>query len=197
MRRPRLTQFYRAYPELDAYSDEECVRLVWQARVRRGDALWVLPGAAALMAFLAWMFVGATIFLIVFTVLSPQNTRPTPGGFLVPTVLVGVMVFAIVWTLMRRGMIVRSIRNILNRAGCPFCDFSLVGLPVRDNRVVCPECGSTVRLFEHKITAEDLVGDTPGAIAQQRDRLGAGPMGAHGRGEHRAETQRRKEKNRN
>ena len=36
-------------PELSKYSEEEYERLVWQAKLRRGDAIWVIPAGAGIM----------------------------------------------------------------------------------------------------------------------------------------------------
>lgn len=153
MRLPRLLAYYRAYPEFDGYSDEQCRKLLLQAQLRRGDAAWVLPlvGAAAASGF--WLFVAVGLVRAFASLLSVTIVG---GNFLLAVAVLVAPVFVAVFVGVRRAMLVRSVRRLVNRAACPFCEFSLVGLPVRVNTVQCPECGEKVRLSEHGIRHEDL-----------------------------------------
>ncbi|MBX3404802.1 MAG: hypothetical protein KF699_15440 [Phycisphaeraceae bacterium] len=153
MRLPRLLAYYRAYPEFDGYSDEQCRKLLLQARLRRGDAAWVLPLLAAGGFAAAWSVIALGLVRIAAALLGLTLTGESTllGVFMFVT-----PAFIVVYSWVRRSMLVRSVRRLVNRAACPFCEFSLVGLPVKINTVRCPECGEKVRLSEHGIRHEDL-----------------------------------------
>ncbi len=163
MRFPRLFAFYRAYPEFDGYSDEQCRKLVLQARLRRGDAAWVMPLLAAVGITAAWTIFGGGFLIL----LAASTGRPLPPE---PVLITPILFFAapgliVTYVWVRRQMLVRSIRRMINRAVCPFCEFSLVGLPVKLSAVVCPECGERIRLYTHGIRPEDLEVDAPAPFA--------------------------------
>ena len=163
MRFPRLFAFYRSYPEFDGYSDEQCRKLVLQARLRRGDAAWVMPLLAAIGLMGAWTIFGGGLLLLIASI-SGRNLPPF-GSFLTPIFLFEIPGFIVAYVWVRRVMLVRSIRRIVNRAVCPFCEFSLVGLPVKVSAVVCPECGERIKLYTHGIRPEDLEVDAPDPFA--------------------------------
>ena len=163
MRFPRLFAFYRSYPEFDGYTDEQCRKLVLQARLRRGDAAWVMPLLAALGLMIAWTVVGGGV--LVLAAHAAGRSLPTPSSFMTPILVFQVPGFIVAYVWVRRVMLVRSIRRMVNRAVCPFCEFSLRGLPVKVNAVVCPECGQRVQLSAHGIRKEDLDLDAPDLFA--------------------------------
>lgn len=157
--------------ELEKVSEEEYQRLVWQARYRRGDAIWVMPLGAGLAAAGVW---------IGFAWLLTWGFRVLAGGQMISAglkqwwgvnIIVACLFFVAAAMLTRWSMILTSIRIMLNRAACPFCDFSLVGLPIANGAVKCPECGETVFLHEHRIHEAD--------IELHRPVPGAGERGAY------------------
>lgn len=173
----RVLRQHLSIPEVEKYSDEQYERLIIQARIRRGDAIWVLPLAAGIVAAGAWTGASALMAMVLSKSFSPAALASHIGNFrwigLNAAVMITLFLAAAVG--LRWLMIVRSIRNILNRAGCPFCDFSLVGLKVEHGRVKCPECGSDVFLHEHRLNADDLIPES-----QRHAPLpGAGPLGAY------------------
>lgn len=219
---PRVTRFYRAYSEFDKYSDVECLGLVVQARVRRGDAAWVVPLGLALSIGLVVGAFGYMASLVVLTAAgggkapvagASATTSPVmTGGMGVPagtgtlaagapanidalTKVLMTGVFAVViatvivaFILIQREMLVRTMRKIIARALCPFCEFSLVGLIARSGRVCCPECGEEVVLSEHRISEDDLIPNTPEGLRAMREKwrtMGADSMGVYtgGKGE--------------
>ncbi len=171
-------------PELSGYSDQEYDRLVAQAKLRRGDAIWVLPGLAGILAGIVWVGVGVGIMLAIKASnaaavaagsISIANT--SIRGWVVGNICVGLLIAVAAAVSVRWLLLVRSIKRLINRAGCPFCEFSLVGLRVDHGWVQCPECGQRVYLHEHRLTEEDILTDE-----QKRKpiaALGAGPMGAY------------------
>lgn len=158
MRLPRPLAFYRAYPEFDGYTDEQCRKLLLQARLRRGDAAWVLPLLAAIGFAAAWSVVALGLVRIAAALLGLALTRQST---LLAMFMIVTPALVVVYSWVRRGMLVRSVRRLMNGAACPFCEFSLVGLPVKINTVRCPECGEKVRLTEHGIRQEDLRAGLP------------------------------------
>lgn len=181
------------HPAIARLSDEQYDALVEQAKRKRGDAAWVLPLGAGVAALVGWLGFSALLIRIVRQVAAPGGpltqivTDPATGASRVVTVWPGVpgtgqwwggsVVVALLLALAaaalcRHALITRSVRSLVNRGGCPFCEFSLVGLKVDvDNAVVCPECGERVFLHEHRIKRED--------VELFRAPIGAGPRGAH------------------
>ena len=175
-------------PELSSYSDDEYDKLVRQAKLRRGDAIWVIPGLAGALAGIAWIGIGIAVMLAIkasnaaaAAAMSAAGgipaASPSLRGWAVGNLLVGVLISVAVAVAVRWYLLVRSIKRLINRAGCPFCEFSLVGLRVEHGWVRCPECGQRVYLHEHRLSEEDILTDE-----QKRKPiagLGAGPMGAY------------------
>jgi hypothetical protein len=172
----RFISSFFSVPELNKYSEEEFERLVWQAKLRRGDAVWVLPMGAGLLAAALW--IGACVLLTLSMKLTGVKlSGMVLRGWGLANILVTVMVYIAVFMAMRWMLIVRSVRRIINKAACPFCEFSLVGLPVKLGWVRCPECWQRVYLHDHRLTEEDLVPE------HERHKplsgIGAGEMGAY------------------
>lgn len=213
---PRITRFYRAYSEFDKYSDIECQGLVVQAQGRRGDAAWVVPLGLALSIGLV---VGAFASMAAFVVLTAAGggQAPVAGAsagtgtapasntaaltmLLITGVFAAVLVAVIVaFILIQRAMLVRTMKKMIARGLCPYCEFSLVGLVAHSGRVRCPECGEEVVLSEHRMTEDELIPDSAEGLRAMREKwrtMGTDAMGAYTggkgeqtgpRGEHRAQ----------
>ncbi len=207
----RFTRFYRADPTFSRLSDERCEALAVQARLQRGDAIWLIPGGLAALSGAVLAGFGHLIVSLILTVAGGNGAVPVTAPALAPaganvnalatvlelmnlTVTLSVMIG--VFVLLRRVMLIRSMRRIHNKAVCPFCEFSLVGLFVQHGRVQCPECGQSILLAEHRLSEDDLIPDTPEGLRVMRehwknqgtDRFGAltggqpeqnGPRGKH------------------
>ncbi len=181
------------HPAIARLSDGQYDALVAQAKYKRGDAAWVLPLGAGVGMALGWLGLSAVLMRIVRQVAAPAGpltqivTDPATGASRLVTVWPGVagtgpwwgasVVVAVLLGLAaaaacRFALISGSVRTLVNKAGCPFCEFSLTGLKIdADNGVVCPECGGRVLLHEHRIKREDVeLFCAP---------VGAGPRGAH------------------
>jgi len=140
------TQVYRAFPELDGYSDEQCRRFVRAAgalRLQRG-----LHGVAILVvAFLGCVTTGIAASLVL-NVARPYLSRPTTSEG-AEAVILGMTMVAVLLTggcvclVLKDFSLRRRIRFVLSvRGACVSCHYSLVGLPIgARNRVRCPECG--------------------------------------------------------
>lgn len=155
-------------PELEKVSEEEYDRLVWQARYRRGDAIWVIPLLSGILAAAAWGGIAWLLTLSFRAFAGGQLISQGLGRWVGVNIIVACLFFIAGVMLTRWTMIVRSIRIMLNRAACPFCDFSLVGLTISDGAVKCPECGQRVVLHEHRIHEADITIPRPFDAAGER-----------------------------
>jgi hypothetical protein len=182
---PAVLTAYSDLPEMSARSADEQRTLVRQAARRRGDALWVVPMLWAFVALAVW---GGISFGIVRLVMAYAAARTTTGQPQMPgqitslLILGGFTTFIATWTLARRALVIRSLLFLVNKAGCPFCHFSLVGLsPEKEGGtgskpvVRCPECGELVSIFDHGIMPDDLLTERD----KRRPFMGAGPAGAY------------------
>lgn len=157
MRLP-LAKIYRAFPELDRFSDEECRGFVAQASKAGLD--WTTAARAAggvftisafLIAIPLSMTIGALTGAAIWGVRGP---RPFWMGL---SLLVGITV-PLVGNLMLRDFVLRRrIRRRLLSAECAACRYSLLGLAWRDGLVKCPECGTSNDLRGRGLKPEDLI----------------------------------------
>ncbi len=123
--------------------------------MRRDDAIWVLPLGAAVLAAGVWLSIAATMLAIALQLLPWASGTIKEFRWPLVAACGGAVAFAAcVWT--RRQLIIRSIRNNMERAKCPYCWFSLMGLPVKEGTVQCPECGERMSLHELHLLPEDL-----------------------------------------
>lgn len=141
-----IGQFYRSFREFDSYTDEECERMVWEARARRADAMWVIPLA-----------VMAPIFLMVIALALVLGRRVGWDAGLGAGLILMALTGGTVWIWVRRALILRSMLLHLTKAKCPYCLFDLRGLVAEAGRVVCPECGQRIVLADEGLTAMDLL----------------------------------------
>ncbi|HVU62588.1 MAG TPA: hypothetical protein VHC70_01330, partial [Phycisphaerales bacterium] len=137
------SKVFRAIPELDRFSDDQCRRFVsaanssWRRRLLR----WIIVGLAGLIGA-----IGACA-LIVPTNLWIQNLlRVDDLGGAIIALIVGSLAFALglLPTLILRDSLLRlTIRRLIRRCGaCPRCHYSLLGMRIAgDHSIICPECG--------------------------------------------------------
>ena len=145
MRLP-LSKVWRAFPELDRFSDEQCRRFVRAARRGAGRVARVAAVVATL--FVSWLAGGA---LVTWFTLNPATIGPWERvhGWAVTVVLLGMLVFATAPAILLRDRLLRRriMRIITLRGRCLMCKYNLLGLPVgADLLVTCPECGATTHV---------------------------------------------------
>jgi len=156
-----ISKVYRAFSELDAFSDEECERFVRAARAQAGFRLTAsaigagVGMAVALIAALvggaiAWRWMGL-----------PRLDRADRALFVV-IAMGGIFpcVVALAGFGARDQTLIGAIRRRLGNATCTACRFSLLGLPVTDGAVRCPECGTVLSLAALGLKEEDLLSRT-------------------------------------
>lgn len=178
--------FYSRVKGLEGKSEAERRRLVYKAIVRRGDAAWILPLISAILAATIW--VGAGRQLLVLALVASNGSAAAAvapgagtGATSLPrpmwTLLVGLstIVALFAFTTTRRILVVRTLKKLINRASCPFCEFCLMGLPVRGAVVRCPECGEAIDLYAHGLKPDDLTAPE----SKRRPFAGAGRFGAY------------------
>ncbi len=154
MRLP-LTKVYRAFEELDDFSDEECERFVFQARVQAGASAGCLPVIAGGAAGVVWMVVGVAVVQGLVALggaaagTGPMAVLLWAGGL--------VMTMGLAGLICRDVLLIRAVRARVHSARCTNCRFSLLGLPVRHGAVRCPECGTDLTLLSLGLKEEDLI----------------------------------------
>ncbi len=143
-----VRKLHRAFPELDAYSDEQCerfVRAAYRGKRRyllRGSFLLIYGTVLTLFSSIAGGALGIGIAQI-----GATGYPPTPPPWLEwPCIALGLIAGAFpalvsVW-LLRDWFVRRRVRFVLRtRGNCPGCDYVLIGSPVGENgRITCPEC---------------------------------------------------------
>ena len=160
---------YRAFPELDGFTDEQCRNYL--QRVYGGVPARVAVGLVSLVLGVGVAFAVGWVFVLV--------ANANPGR----TTIVGVFALAAVTaafgfgTLISRDVLLRLlVRRVLGEVGlCPSCDYSAMGLLVSvDFAVTCPECGNGIDLAsyrEHCVPGIDgalRFMPPPGMVADQR-----------------------------
>ena len=172
----RLPQkkIYRAFPELDRFTEEECERFMLRVSARQGSVS-TLPGLTLYLTVPLGGFAAyeSTGFLFVrfedsFDLAGRYLLRHI-GTTLMLTELVFVTNIAL-WlvllpafvTLTWRDRRLRSaLRRSIDTAVCAQCGQSLLGLPLLPGagpeRVRCPECGVPATLEDIGLTPDDLL----------------------------------------
>jgi hypothetical protein len=136
---------YRAFPELDRFTDHQCDRFVRAVnRNYRGFVLrWFLViGLSALalistFSFSTWYLYGGNRGWFTYLRLPPLLADVIPIAL--PLVFAGAV------ALLARDIVIRlQIRRVIKTRGtCLGCGYSLLGIRVsQDRTVTCPECGS-------------------------------------------------------
>lgn len=151
------SKVYRAFPELDKFSDEQCANFVRAAdRHRHGRAirlvLQFLISGVVFAALGGGMVAIANVWRLGST-MNPSGGDPYmvwAGLFM----LVAFFGTGFTWLVTKDILLRRSIRKVMDDRGtCPVCRYGLTGLPVTaDGRVICPECG-------HAIAADTSLGE--------------------------------------
>lgn len=143
-----LTRVYRAFPELDRFSDDQCSRFV-RAACKRG---WRRHVHRALLVILTPISVLCTLLVLGMALealadaLGRSFEYSTTYDVLLFSVLAAGFLPVFGAMLIRDRLLLRRIRSVLRaRCTCPACRYSLLGIVVAENNVVtCPECGIEV-----------------------------------------------------
>jgi uncharacterized Zn finger protein (UPF0148 family) len=156
-----FSEIYRAFPELDGFSDAECKRFVQRARAEKAR----VRAMESLTAFagLSGLILGALLGGIVTNVLSAvavswvhprtleEGVRPIMIVVAAGLCAAGAAAFV------RDGWLRNAITKRLSQAACPGCGYSLLGLKPVNGHVTCPECALPVSLVDRGLTQADLL----------------------------------------
>ncbi len=183
MRIPRR-KIYRAFPEMDQFTDEQCVCFLRVIRVRR---FWILFASIVvwILAFIAAFIVYARIVDPFFNSIGVHRLLDVvminiPGvgdlywGDLLDTcsvVFLNVGAPTMLAILTRDWFLHRALGRHIQGARCPGCRQSLIGLPILKEEdgqgpsARCPECGRLWVLRDLGLTPADLRPDAARAGA--------------------------------
>ncbi len=152
---------WRAFPELDRFSDEQCRRFVKSAR---GSAMrrlfgWLL--SAAFMLIVLLLVAVGVLFLEEYSSTVERLHDQSHVGFI--GAVYGLLVLFVGWLtfLQRDWRLRRRIGRVIRMRGtCQECGYSFLGLePGADLKIRCPECGG---LSEVDPSLGELVTDAEG-----------------------------------
>ncbi len=134
---------YRAFPEFDRFTDEQCerflaaaVQLGWRRVLR-----WVMTGVAGVVLFVV------AVVPSLFARGALEKPLASSGLLTFVADLLSVLVPSCVGgfggVLVRDVLLRQHLRRLINtRGSCSACGYRLLGLPVSEaNTVACPECG--------------------------------------------------------
>jgi hypothetical protein len=156
MRLP-LNKVYRAFPELDRFTDEQCEGFVKTAeKAERGKSRLLT------VSLIPFCIVGIAGTLVLVGVVSAAiGDRPDADTALVVlgalALFVGLLWPPITWLVVRDKWLRGAIGRRIKHCTCLRCHYSLLGLPVANGKVVCPECGATHALADMGLTATDIL----------------------------------------
>jgi DNA-directed RNA polymerase subunit RPC12/RpoP len=164
MRLP-LTKVYRAFPELDRFTDEQCREYVKHVHLRFPWSRWMYAALANVVAFVV---AALAFWSVAWVTLRPSVTmmpgfrfvdHPLMCSALLAALSLGPASLLRYW--IRHRWLRRRLRECIAEARCANCRYPLLGLAVRDGAVLCPECGERVVLADFGLTPADLLGAAP------------------------------------
>ncbi len=167
-----VSKIYRAFPELDQFTDSECEMYVERARSRRlqSGSLMAFGAAGAGIATLVVMgFITLTVVIPLGRGLGMRGSVEHDMEWGALAVGVHIVAAFMVGYMVRDAWLRKAIRGCIDAARCPSCDYSLLGLPVVHGAVKCPECGSALDLAASGLMPEDMLSRMPSAPPTTRD----------------------------
>lgn len=149
-------KIYRAFPQLDQFDDEACIRSIRRAWSTDGFSRFclvlyvVVPVAVVLWAIV--IMVASVVFdLSVFPYVSDSLYLMSTGFIWFP-LIAGFRA--------RDFWLARQVRKQIDGACCEDCGYCLVGLGIntsnQDSSVQCPECGKQHILDDYRLSREDI-----------------------------------------
>ena len=151
----------RSFPELANLTDAECRRLKLSWAVRGGKTVW--PSIVALAAGVAWGLWLFEFFEVSGLRDAIDNAKLLESWHRFVLLLLifwggGLTAGVIVYRVMQYKMLRTIAATHVRERRCLFCDYSLIGLPVLNGMIRCPECGehSEARLLGVRLMSEPL-----------------------------------------
>jgi hypothetical protein len=163
-----LTKIYRAFPELDRFTDAQCaawVRLAqrehWGFMLRVGVVLAVLliPAAGLLIGIVS--SVTGVLAASRFGSWIGRSLRLTIDDvemiFKGPALIAAMVLVFVVAALVRDRALRHVVQARLRSGRCTACDYTLMGLKPQGSMVRCPECGIELDLNDLGLTPADIL----------------------------------------
>ncbi|HVP73946.1 MAG TPA: hypothetical protein VMS30_09425 [Phycisphaerales bacterium] len=161
MRLP-VSKIYRAFPELDRFSDEQCDRFVERARLARSFenmssvVMFSVVAAIGLCCAAQTTLSGAMFKLLRNALGSVRDAQDLQFAL---SLLMWIAVPAFAGLLARDVFLRRRLHDViwrrLEQVRCPHCRYSLLGQRVNDGLIRCPECGGTTTLETLGLASEE------------------------------------------
>lgn len=127
---------HRAFPELDAFQDDRCLRFIDAAR----SGLWNKISAITVCALASLLTLLAPV--LVADLLSPPGASADFGLVDIAVIVAGCMAAPLVALIVRDQLLRLRVSYLLACRGiCLGCNYALIGLTAdADGMVTCPEC---------------------------------------------------------
>ena len=163
MRLPKR-KIWRAFPELDRFSDAECERFVLRAAQKyRWSKARAMAITAGVLAFVIPL--GLVLARAAWGIASPWTSSKLPRLHRVLdgpdarglAIVAVVAVVAFTFLLVRDRWLIRTINQRLRQTVCSGCGYSLLGLTSDRGVVECPECRQPFFLNDAGLTDDDLM----------------------------------------
>jgi len=165
MRLVTTKKLYRAFRELDPFTDRECELFV--RRVKNATGRMVAVRVTTILAALVMVplsvaaipFLNATLYAPLEHQLGWRAADVlTMALWIAWPVAVPALVGLLIRDLIMRSLLRNAIQVRIERIQCPECRYRLLGQTVVNDHVRCPECGTTVPLRVLGVdSAEDLL----------------------------------------
>ena len=163
MRIPR-DKLYRAFPELDRFSDEQCERFVQRVRITATYRLgsWAAIGFTVVVATGLIASGLAVLDEHLHRSLWLKLSRRTADTLLLVYWLVPIVSIPPFVGLLTRDIVLRiylrwAVQMQIERVRCRSCKYLLIGQVANAGLVTCPECGARNSLQSLGLTEQDLV----------------------------------------
>ncbi|MCA9274471.1 MAG: hypothetical protein KDA29_00440 [Phycisphaerales bacterium] len=157
-------KLWRAYPQLDRYSDEVCKRYMRHAFHRRN--LWKGVLLLITTVIVAIVVAAVSIHFFGYEVQAYSGSRRGSVSIMFGLMIVGAFLTSVLWFPVVSCFIVRDfwlrhvIQKQLQSTNCSGCDYQLLGLTIEREEqsafVTCPECGNRVELNTGHIMEGDV-----------------------------------------
>lgn len=154
MRLP-LWNIYRAFPELDKFSDDACRAYVREAK----RAHWLGMIGMSLVGIIVFIVVAGIVSLLMSGVVAalPKSVSSAFEFMFLLVFAVPIFVGAVCSYMVRDAWVKKIVLERLKGAKCGRCTYTLLGLAVVNGGVVCPECGERLDLAARGLTHADLM----------------------------------------
>ena len=157
-------KIWRAFPELDQFDDETCMRYIMQGKETASNPFgYVIYLGAVCLGLAVWVGIGVVAYLLYQEI--DQKTLNSMLGVWI-TLLAAIIGLGVIWMpavalLFARDRVMWSrVKRRLQGASCFQCNYCLVGLlPSTEEHgrgVRCPECGLFYYFDAGQISEADI-----------------------------------------